>query len=103
ESEGRVHRKQQQETNRRSAALKNVALLHPLTDSERQDLADKISVAPFRRGEIITRQGNEAHYLYIIIKGEAEVQVAVNGHSRSVAMLHMNDVFGEMGMLTGEP
>ena len=29
--------------------------------------------------------------------------VSVSGQSRQVAKLHANDVFGEMGMLTGEP
>ena len=67
--------------------------------------AETWSVAPFRRGEVITRQGNQAHFLYIITKGEVEVRVSVGGESESrcVATLHAGDVFGEMGLMTGEP
>ena len=50
------------------------------------------------------RQGNTAHNLYIITKGEAEVRVAVaGGESRAVKTLGPGDFFGEMGLMTGEP
>ena len=104
ESRQRAQRKQQDELNRRAAALKGVMVLQPLTEAEQLEIAGRLSVAPFRQGETITRQGNEAHYLYIIIKGAAEVRVATTeGESRAVAKLGSGDVFGEMGLLTGEP
>lgn len=105
ENRARAERKRREDQERRATALKSVALLSPLTDEERHDLARRLSVAPFRHGEIITRQGNEAHYLYILTKGEVEVRVAVppNGESRLVGKLSAYDVFGETGMLTGEP
>ena len=81
-----------------------VLILQPLTDAERLRVAEGLNVAPFRQGEVITRQGNEAHYLYIIVKGEAEVRiVAGEGQSRAVARLGKGQVFGEMGLMTGEP
>src|SRR5256885_15998720 len=88
----------------RETALKGVMILQPLTAQEFTELADRLSVAPFRRGEVITRQGNEAHFLYIITKGEVEVRVSVGGESesRGVATLHAGDVFGAMGLMTGE-
>jgi small-conductance mechanosensitive channel/CRP-like cAMP-binding protein len=98
----RKQQKQEEERGRRAAALKGVAVFQPLTDAERLELADGLSVAPFRRGEVITRQGNEAHFLYIIIKGDAEVRVATtDGAGRVVAALSAGQVFGEMGLLTG--
>ena len=52
----------------------------------------------------MTRQGAEAHWLYIINEGEAEVRVMVAGNlSKKVAALHAGDFFGEMGLMTGEP
>jgi CRP-like cAMP-binding protein len=81
-----------------------VLILQPLTEPERLELAEHLSVAPFRKGELITRQGNEAHYLYIIIKGTAEVRVTTaTGYSCHVTELGDGDVFGEMGLMTGEP
>ena len=52
----------------------------------------------------MTRQGAEAHWLYLIIDGEAEVRVAADGNvSERLATLGAGDFFGEMGMMTGEP
>ncbi|MGI8995112.1 MAG: cyclic nucleotide-binding domain-containing protein [Pyrinomonadaceae bacterium] len=105
DDEMRRERKHHEEIEQRVAALQNVELFFPLTDEERGELAEKISVAPFVKGEAITRQGAEAHWLYIIRKGEAEVRVKVEGgdHNEHVATLHKGDFFGEMGLLTGEP
>ena len=53
---------------------------------------------------MILVQGTAVHHLYILTKGEAEVNVSVEGGpSRTVATLHAPDFFGEMGLLTGEP
>ncbi|HET6250647.1 MAG TPA: hypothetical protein VFE47_23365, partial [Tepidisphaeraceae bacterium] len=69
EGRTRDQRKQQEELARRVAAMKRVTMFAPLNDPEREDLAQRLSVAPFRRGEIISRQGNESHYLYVLSKG----------------------------------
>jgi small-conductance mechanosensitive channel/CRP-like cAMP-binding protein len=103
ESRARANLKMQQEVEHRAAILKDVKLLQPLNDAERQELAGKMSVAPFRSGEVITRQGNEAHYLYIMAKGEAKVCVSADGQTRQVATIGVCDVFGEMGLMTGAP
>lgn len=51
----------------------------------------------------MTRQGAEAHFLYLINRGEAEVRISVDGKlSEHIATLHEGDFFGEMGMMTGE-
>jgi small-conductance mechanosensitive channel/CRP-like cAMP-binding protein len=100
----RRERKRDQEVEDRLETLSNVELFQTLTDEERRQLAAALSVAPFARGEAITRQGAEAHWLYIMTKGEAEVRVAVDGNlSKRVASLHEGDFFGEMGLMTGEP
>jgi CRP-like cAMP-binding protein len=51
----------------------------------------------------MTRQGNQAHWLYLLIEGEAEVTVSIDGQSEKVALLHEGDYFGEMGLMTGAP
>ncbi|HZS09746.1 MAG TPA: mechanosensitive ion channel family protein [Blastocatellia bacterium] len=103
ESEGRKEFKQEQELDRRMKALAKVELFQALTDEEKKWLAERLRVAPFTKGEAMTRQGAEAHWLYIITKGSAEVQVTVNGgQSRSVATLGAGDFFGEMSLMTGE-
>src|SRR5207237_1194921 len=42
--------KKAEESERRVGALKRIAILEPLTDPERRELAERLTVAPFRRG-----------------------------------------------------
>lgn len=103
ETEKRRARKQGEEIDHRIEALKHVELFSKLTDEERRELAARLKVAPFVSGEALTKQGAEAHWLYIIIEGKAEVNVAVDGRTERVASIGEGDFFGEMGMMTGEP
>jgi small-conductance mechanosensitive channel/CRP-like cAMP-binding protein len=104
EDESRHERKTAKEIERRSETLKQVELFRTLTDDERQALARRLLVAPFGRGEVLTRQGAAAHWLYILTRGDAEVRVSLDGNlTERVATLHAGDFFGEMGMMTGEP
>ena len=104
-TEATSHRDQLQtrEIEQRIAALRDLELFQPLTDEERDEIAAKLVTAPFARGEAITQQGAEAHWLYIMTEGEADVRVAIDGVSRKVGSLQGGDYFGEMGLMTGEP
>ena len=95
--------KQQQALQERLRALAAVDLLDSLTDSEREQLARALVAAPFAAGETITRQGQAAHWLYILAEGEAEVVVEHEGRSQRVATLTAPAFFGEMSLVTGAP
>src|SRR5213078_267181 len=59
--------------------------------------------APFGRGEIITRQDSAAHWLYVLARGECEVRIRGEGAAEKlVARICAPNVFGEMGVMTGE-
>jgi small-conductance mechanosensitive channel/CRP-like cAMP-binding protein len=84
--------------------LARVELFQQMTEQERRKLAEQVRPAPFLKGEIMTRQGAEAHWLYILTRGSAEVLLTVeSGERKRVAVLHAGDFFGEMSLLTGEP
>jgi len=103
EDVSRAERKRAEDVEERTAALKNVELFKALTDEERRSLASRLRMAPFVRGEAMTRQGAEAHWLYLITRGDAEVRVTIDGSlNERIATLHAGDFFGEMGMMTGE-
>jgi CRP-like cAMP-binding protein len=94
----------QRELMRRFKTLKHVELFAQLSDDELHKLAERLKYAPFAKGNIISRQGAVAHWLYIIITGDAEVFLeAKNGERRMLNVLTKGSFFGEMGMMTGEP
>jgi len=97
-------RKNERELAHKMAALEHVEMLASLSTEERLQLASSMRLAPFGRGEVITRQNAAAHWLYVLTKGEVEVRIrADNGVEKIVTRLCAPNVFGEMGVVTGEP
>lgn len=93
------------ESERRLAALKGVDVFQCLTESEREILAGLLKPTPFAGGEMITKQGAVANWLYIIYEGSVEVRLysGASGAYRAVTTLGPGDFLGEMGLFTGEP
>ncbi len=104
EEEGHRKRQEKRDDEARLAALESVPLFASLTAEERGRLAPGLVRAPFAPGEAMVVQGREVHDLYIITKGAGDVRVAVaDAPPRIVVRITAPDIFGEMGMLTGEP
>ncbi len=57
---------------------------------------DETTLRTFAAGEIITEQGDEADYFYILVEGEVEV-LAKDGSL--IAILKSGSYFGEMGLM----
>jgi small-conductance mechanosensitive channel/CRP-like cAMP-binding protein len=103
DTEERQQIKEQEDLDRRLKALAEVDLFDQVTPDERTRLARSLRYAPFTKNEVMTKQGAEAHWLYMIIEGEASVRVAVDGGGeREVARLKPGSFFGEMSLMTGE-
>jgi len=104
ESTERQVRKSQAETDRRLAALARVDFFQHLPQAEQDRLAEGLTDAPYASGEVMTRQGDEAHWLYLIVEGQASVHIASgSGVTLEVARLGAGDFFGEMSLMTGAP
>jgi len=96
--------KAEQDRAHRVEALRSIDLFKNLLPEEIERLADRLKAAPFSRGDVITRQGDEAHWLYIIARGEADVVLRVaSGATSKLAKLRAGNFFGEMALMTGEP
>jgi small-conductance mechanosensitive channel/CRP-like cAMP-binding protein len=91
------------ELTRRLQALASVPPFATLSEEDQADVAERLQYAPFARGDVITKQGNKAHWLYILAFGEAEVLYEPpSGAPQVIGTLHAGQFFGEMALLTGD-
>jgi small-conductance mechanosensitive channel len=102
DTEERREFKSRQDLTRRVEWLHRIELFDSLSVEEVTKLAQALHAIPFAPGEILTRQGAEAHWLYIIVSGTVSVRVRSDDKEREVAQLGEGRFFGEMGLLTGE-
>lgn len=92
------------EVARRMAALRGLEIFGELTDGELQDMAARLVYAPFAAGDIVYREGAVAHWLYILVAGEMALWFETReGERRLLTVLPAGSVFGEMGLMAGEP
>ncbi|HSO36762.1 MAG TPA: mechanosensitive ion channel family protein, partial [Labilithrix sp.] len=95
----------------RLAALRTVTLFRHLKEEELETLAAGMNHMIYTAGEVITRQGAVAHWLYVLTSGKVEIRANVDPdgdgpapmQTKVVATLSAPDFFGEMGLMTGEP
>jgi small-conductance mechanosensitive channel/CRP-like cAMP-binding protein len=101
---GEEHRVRDHEGHRSRAlqGMERIELFEPLTQAERTSLSERLVPAPFIAGEVMTRQGAAANWLYLLVAGTGEVRVTIEGRDVAVARVEGPTVFGEMGLLTGE-
>ena len=107
----RLEQRNDRRTSERLEALRTVILFRHLTEEELRTLAAGMSHMIYTAGEVITRQGAVAHWLYVLTSGAAEVRANVDpdgsgpapAQAKVVAKLEAPDFFGEMGLMTGEP
>jgi len=89
----------------RSAALSKVELFAALTDAERRVLAEELSDWPFVADDVIARQGEPADSMFILAQGRVGVfddSASGTGARDRLATLQAPNLFGEMGLLTGQ-
>jgi len=109
--EARTQRRIARELDEHFAALKTVHLFRSLTDDELRTLAAGMHHVMYTAGEIITRQGATAHWLYVMTSGAAEIRTTIDPDGPGgqpekgvvVARISAPDFFGEMSLMTGAP
>ena len=105
--ENKAHREEvrSRELKRRLTAIQRIDLFSRLSEAEQEDLAHRLVNAPFARGDVLFRQGDVAHWLYIIASGEAEAWWTPpdGGPQRLIDTRGPGNVFGELGLMTGAP
>ncbi len=78
----------------------------PLFQGMREDhlttLVERSPVHHYGRGETIIREKADGASMFVLVTGEAAVNVLMDGQQTRVATLEDGDCFGEMSLLTGE-
>jgi small-conductance mechanosensitive channel/CRP-like cAMP-binding protein len=80
-----------------------VDIFSPLTPEELSRLAQNSASHVYAPGEAIIREGEQGASMFVVHRGEVEVQINDKGRTRVVNSLHEGDFFGEMALFTGEP
>ncbi len=94
----------EREVDKRLVALRTVHLFKSFKPDELRTLATGMSHVIYTTNERITRQGQAAHWLYVMTAGTAEIRINENGSpAHTIANIKAPDFFGEMGLMTGEP
>jgi small-conductance mechanosensitive channel len=91
------------ELTRRVQMLNAVQLFSALSEAEKAEVAERLQYAPFARGDVITKQGNKAHWLYLLAFGEAEVMFEPeSGPPQVIGTVRAGEFFGEMSLISGD-
>lgn len=101
DTEERRTEKRNRDLEDRVSWLRRIDLFGSLSVDEAGRLAAGLNAIPFAPGEVLTRQGAEAHWLYIVLSGTVAVRVQHEDMEREVAQLGPGQFFGEMALLTG--
>jgi len=94
---------QREEVQRRQASLRQVDFIATLPAEPLERLATLSRTCRYMSGEVVIRQGDAGHDLFIVEKGEVAVLIGRGeGSVAEVARLGPGKFFGEMSLMTGE-
>ena len=78
---------------------KTIGLFEGLRPSQAKIVALMGELRTIPSGLPIVRQGESGNEMFVLIGGQAEVRVNLNGESRVLRQVRRGDVFGEMGLI----
>lgn len=84
-------------------ALRKVPLFRGIDETKLRLLAFISDRIGFQPGEHLCEQGDEGDTAFIILKGEADVQVRSNGQDQTVAIARQHSIVGEIAILCDVP
>ena len=84
--------------------IDSVEIFAPLSAEEKDIVARSAIKSVYAPGELIIRRGDPGDSMFVIYRGNVEVQLpGRDGNMQPVAELKPGNFFGEMALLTGEP
>lgn len=84
--------------------LKEVPQFTNLEDGDLQAIAQDFYAKEYQKNEIILRQGDPSHELYIVMKGKVRIcKVNPSGDETSLNILSTRQIIGEFAIIDGQP
>ena len=84
--------------------LKTIHIFSSLLDDEIKSIAKKLSLLKVKKGDIICKEGDKGHELYIIREGEFAGYIQLpSGKQKEIVTFHTGDFFGEMSIFENAP
>ena len=107
-NEGMASQETEEETEGKSeklaGAISKIPFFVPLTEAEREHLAENAIMHVFNAGETVIQQGDPGRSIYIILDGRARVfTVDYTENELELATLETSQFFGEMSLVSGKP
>ena len=91
----------------RTRVLDKILAVSPLFSSlkreDRLELLEHFELKSFKKGDLITKEGEEGDSLFIIKSGHVEVLTKKDGELLKLAELKEGEFFGEVSLITGKP
>lgn len=78
-------------------------LFRGLTDDELDRIAGLVTYCVYDSGEIVVEEGARSRALFILLEGQVDVIKKDEGADRHLATLGRDAIFGELGLVLGEP
>jgi CRP-like cAMP-binding protein len=80
--------------------LSKISFLGGIADDQRQEIFDLLEVTELRKGEYISKRGEEPSCIYIIKKGRVDVLITDDEVTVRKRQFNVGDCFGEAAMLS---
>ncbi|MBL8567242.1 MAG: patatin-like phospholipase family protein [Hyphomicrobiaceae bacterium] len=83
----------------RERLLEGLEIFEGLSPEQRTSLAAELSAIPVRRGEVLVRQGDAAHSMFIVVSGR--FSVSLEGRPNAICEIGPGQPIGEIAFLSG--
>ncbi len=89
---------------RRIAFLRNVPLFADLKEEDLTRLVNDLRLREYAKDEVIFRQGDTSHEVYVIVEGKVRIfKISPSGSETSINIFSTHDVIGEFATMDDRP
>jgi CRP-like cAMP-binding protein len=87
----------------RVMSLKNTTLFHSVPAEKLMGLAEITRSMSYKKGTLISREGEVSDHLYIVRKGGLKIVKSKNNIKTILTILHEGETYGEIGLFNQAP